>query len=379
MTRRVPLRPDLQLLEGYHSPQVDVEVRLNTNESPLAPPEAWLADLREELGRIAFNRYPDRGAVALRAALGELHQVEPERIFCANGSNEVLQCLLLAYGGPGRRAALFEPTYSLHRHIAMLTGTTVVSAARTSGFELDLPAVDALLHTHQPVITFLCSPNNPTGLAEPPTTVAHVLAQAPGLVVVDEAYGEFAPTSALSFAAPSISTATGSPTTGAPTPTVLAEDGAARLVVVRTFSKTWSMAACRLGYLVADPEVVQACEATALPYHLDAVTQAAGRLALRHVDAMHQRVALLTEERGRLAAALAELPVETWPSQANFVLFRPLPVDAHRVWERLLDQSVLVRDCSTWRGLRGCLRVTVGSPQENDRFVAALRRSLQEA
>ncbi len=370
MSPRVPVRPDLQLLEGYHSPQVDVEVRLNANESPLAPPEAWLADLRQELGRIAFNRYPDRGAFALRAALGELHQVEPERIFCANGSNEVLQCLLLAYGGPGRRAALFEPTYSLHRHIAMLTGTDVVSAGRTAGFELDLPAVDALLHTHQPVITFLCSPNNPTGLAESPATVAHVLSQAPGLVVVDEAYGELAPTSALSLGAP--------PVPAVSVPEALAEDAASRLVAVRTFSKTWSMAACRLGYLVADPEVVQACEGTALPYHLDAFTQAAGRLALRHVDAMHERVALLIEQRGRLAAALAELPVETWPSQANFVLFRPLSVDAHQVWERLLAQSVLVRDCSTWRGLPGCLRVTVGTPEENDRFVAALRRSLQE-
>ena len=360
MTRRVPLRPDLQLLEGYHSPQVDVEVRLNTNESPLAPPAAWLAELRQELGRIDFNRYPDRSAFALRAALGELHQVEPERIFCANGSNEVLQCLLLAYGGPPRTAALFEPPYSLHRHLAMLTGTAVVSASRTASFELDLPAVDALVHAHQPVITFLCSPNNPTGLAEAPATVAHVLTQAPGLVVVDEAYGEFAPSSALSAGS-------------------LPEDAAARLVVVRTFSKTWSMAACRLGYLVADPEVVEACQSTALPYHLDAVTQAAGRLALRHVDAMHERVSLLTGERGRLAAALADLPVETWPSQANFVLLRPLAVDAHQVWERLLAQSVLVRDCSTWRGLQGCLRVTVGTPEENDRFVAALRRSLQEA
>lgn len=356
--RRVPVRPDLAELSGYHSPQVDVDVRLNTNESPLAPPPEWVAELQAEMGRLAFNRYPDRDALELRRALAELHGVGPERIFCANGSNEVLQCLFLAYGGSGRSCAVFEPTYTLHRHIAMLTGTEVASAWRTADFALDLPIVEELVRAREPILTMLCSPNNPTGRAEPPEVVAKVLAVAPGLVVVDEAYGQFAPWSALDLAVGDAS-------------------GAERLVVVRTFSKTWSMAACRLGYLVADPEVVSACELVALPYHLDAVTQAAGRLALRHVGAMERRVAQLTEERGRLAAALGELPVDTWPSDANFVLFRPRQRAARQVWHDLLESSVLVRDCSTWPGLDECLRVTVGTAEEDDRFLDALRASLR--
>ena len=356
----VPVRPGLAGLgEGYHSPQVDVEVRLNTNESPLPPPDAWRSELAEEIGRMAFHRYPDRDATALRAALAESTGVTPDRLFCANGSNEVLQCLLLAYGGAGRSVALFEPTYALHRHIAELTSTEVASVWRGPDFTLELDAVDELLERVAPVVTFLCSPNNPTGRAEPPEVVAYVLERAPGLVVVDEAYGQFAAWSAIDLLR-----------AGAP--------GADRLVVVRTFSKTWSMAACRLGYLVADPAVVRACALVALPYHLDALTQAAGRLALRYEDEMRARVALLTEERGRLSAALHDLPVDSWPSDANFILFRPRRRDGRRVWEDLLEDSVLVRDCSTWPGLQGCLRVTVGTPEENDRFLAALSRSLEE-
>jgi histidinol-phosphate aminotransferase len=354
----VPMRSDLVELTGYHSPQVEVEVRLNTNESPLPPPAEWLAELRDELGRIDFNRYPDRAATELRAALAQFHDVDPARVFCANGSNEVLQCLLLAYGGAGRTAAMFEPTYALHRHIASLTATEVASGWRGADHRLDLDTVDRLLASARPTITFLCSPNNPTGRAESTDVIEHVLARAPGLVVVDEAYGQFAPSSALDL----IGTAV---------------EGAHRLVVVRTFSKTWSMAACRLGYLVADVDVVRACDAVALPYHLDAMTQAAGRLALRHVAAMDARVALINEERGRIAAALGDLPVESWPSDANFILFRPMAKQAREVWDDLLASSVLVRDCSTWPGLDECLRVTVGTPAENDRFLHALRSALE--
>ncbi|HXQ60195.1 MAG TPA: histidinol-phosphate transaminase [Acidimicrobiales bacterium] len=358
-THGVPMRADLVELTGYHSPQVDVEIRLNTNESPLPPPDEWLTELREEMGHIAFNRYPDRAATALRAALAEFHDVDAANLFCANGSNEVLQCLLLAYGGAGRTAALFEPTYALHRHIARVTATEVATGWRGADLRLDLDVVDHVLETARPTITFLCSPNNPTGRAETPDVVEHVLARAPGLVVVDEAYGQFAPSSALDLLRGGV-------------------PGSDRLVVVRTFSKTWSMAACRLGYLVANAEVVRACEAVALPYHLDALTQAAGRLALRHAEAMQARVALLNEERGRLAAALADLPVETWPSDANFILFRPLERPARAVWDDLLRSSVLVRDCSTWPGLDQCLRVTVGTPAENNRFLSSLRSALEK-
>jgi len=352
------VRPDLETLSGYHSAQVDVDVRLNTNESPLPPPPEWLEAFQSALSGIDFNRYPDREATELRQALADSHGVLPEQIFCANGSNEVLQSLLLAYGGPGRSVALFEPTYTLHRHIARITGTEVNAGSRTDDFLLDLDEVKRVVGTHQPVITFLCSPNNPTGRAEPLDQMASVVDMAPGLVVVDEAYGQFAGTSAVD----------------------LVRSGASRsdrTVVVRTFSKTWSLAGLRLGYLVGSPEVVQACEMVILPYHLDAAKQVAGRLALRYVDQMEARVAMVKEERGRIAAAMADLPVETWPSEANFILFRPTTIDAVEVWTRLLGASVLVRDCSGWPGLAGCLRVTVGLPEENDRFLAALSESLR--
>ncbi len=356
-TTPIPLRPDLVALRGYHSPQVDVDVRLNTNESPLPPPDAWLQSLRDELGSIAFNRYPDRDATALRAAIAESHQVSPDQVFCANGSNEILQSLLLAYGGPDRCVALFEPTYTLHRHIAMITGTTVVSGHRTDDFRLDLSEVDRVLAESDPIITFLCSPNNPTGRAEPPETVERVMAATTGLVVVDEAYGQFAPSSALEIIRNK-------------------SPRHQQVAVVRTFSKTWSMAAGRLGYLVASPDVIAACELVALPYHLDAVKQAAGRLALQYEEDMQARVAVVREERGRIAAAFAGLPIETWPSDANFILFRPTSRPARGVWQFLLDRSILVRDCSEWPGLTGCLRVTVGTPEENGRFLAALEESL---
>lgn len=359
------VRPDLVALSGYHSPQVEVEVRLNTNESPLPPPTAWLDEFRDRLAEVDLNRYPDREAVALRQALADSHGVALEQVFCANGSNEVLQSLLLAYGGPGRTVALFEPTYTMHGQIARTTGTAVAAGARTDDFRLDLGEVERVMGEHQPVLTFLCSPNNPTGRAEPPDVVADVVARAPGLVVVDEAYGQFAPSSALEL----VRSAAGAAGNTLP--------GADRVVVVRTFSKTWSMAGARLGYLVGPPEVVEACELVALPYHLDVVKQLAGLLALRYVDEMEGRVALLTEERGRIAATLAQLPVETWPSDANFILFRPIAKAAGQVWQDLLDRSVLVRDCSGWPGLTGCLRVTVGLPGENDRFLAALNESLR--
>jgi len=348
-----PSRADQGLGAGYHSPQVDVAVRLNTNESPYPPPRAWVEALAEAVTGIDFHRYPDRGATALRAGLAELHGVRPEQVFAANGSNEVLQILLLAYGGPGRTAAVFEPTYALHSHIARLTGTAVVTGRRSPEFTVDLGEVGRVLAGHAPAVTFLCSPNNPTGRADPPEVVAEVLDLAPGLVVVDEAYGQFAPWSAVGLVGDDLG-----------------------LAVVRTYSKTWSMAAARLGYLVGPAPLVAELEARALPYHLDAVKQAAGCLALRFRAEMEARVTAVAAERDRLAAALDRLAVQTWSSDANFILFRPLSRPAAEVWQGLLERSVLVRDCSSWPGLAGCLRVTVGTPDEDDAFLTALEEVL---
>jgi histidinol-phosphate aminotransferase len=349
----LPVRDDLATLDGYHSPQVAVDVRLNTNESPYPPPAAWREAFLEELSSVPFHRYPDRAAAALRSALAELHDVDRAQLFAANGSNEVLQALCLAFGGPGRAVAVFEPTYALHSHIARLAGTEVVVGERTPDFTVALDEVEDVLAEHRPAITFLCSPNNPTGTVDAPEVTAAVRAAAPGLVVVDEAYGQFAPRSSVGD---------------------VTDDGS--LVVVRTFSKTWALASLRLGYCVAPARVVDALERVALPYHLDAAKQVAGRLALRFTAEMEARVSALVTERERLSRALAAFDVDVWPSGANFVLFRPRSGDGSAVWQGLVERSVLVRNCATWPRLSGCLRVTVGTPDEDDAFLSALAQVL---
>jgi histidinol-phosphate aminotransferase len=350
---RPAVRPDLVALEGYHSPQVDVAVRLNTNESPVPPPAAWRDALAAELSRIEWHRYPDRGATELRSAIAEHHGVDPAQVFAANGSNEVIQSVCLAYGGPGRSAAVFEPTYRMHSQIASVTGTAVAVGGRGPDLALDLAEVRRVLAAAEPALTFLCSPNNPTGMVDPPAVVREVAETAPGVVLVDEAYGQFADRTALELV-----------------------DEDRPVVVTRTYSKTWSMAAARLGYLVGPSWLVAELEKVVLPYHLDTAKQVAGRLALRFEPEMRERVAALVAERERLVAGLARLPVDQWPSGANFVLFRPTTADGKAVWQGLLERSVLVRDCTGWPGLDGCLRVTVGTPAEDDAFLAALAEVL---
>lgn len=350
---RVPVRDDLRALEGYHSPQVDVRVRLNTNESPLPPPPAWRDALNAELSRVEWHRYPDRSARRLREGIADLHGVDPGQVFAANGSNEVLQTLLLTFAGPGRTVATFEPTYQLHGHIARLTGATVAEGERAGDFTLDLTEVRRVLDEADPTVTFLCSPNNPTGLEEPEANVRAVLDAVPGLLVVDEAYGQFASWSAIGM---------------------IDED--TPLVVTRTFSKTWSMAAARLGYLIGPSWLVAELEKVTLPYHLDAAKQIAGRLALQFADEMEARVQLVVQERERVSAAMRHMAVDVFPSGANFVLFRPQAVPGRAVWQGLLEHSVLIRDCSGWPRLADCLRITIGTPEENDLFLAALAEVL---
>ena len=350
----VTIRDDLRALEGYHSPQVDVRIRLNTNEAPTPPPAAWRDAFAAELSRVEWHRYPDRSASALRASIAESHHVRPDQVFAANGSNEVLQTLLLTYGGPGRRVATFEPTYQLHGHIARLTGATVVEGERAPDFRLDVDAAVRLIEQNRPAVTFLCSPNNPTGLVEPPANVQAVLAAQPGLLVVDEAYGQFADWSALTLV-----------------------DESTPLVVTRTFSKTWSMAASRLGYLVGPSWLVAELEKVVLPYHLDAVKQIAGRLALQFTDEMDARVGQIVAERERIAARLGQLDLDVFPSGANFILFRPRSKPGRQVWQELLDRSILIRDCSGWPRLADCLRVTIGTAEENDEFLVAIEEIVQ--
>jgi histidinol-phosphate aminotransferase len=259
----------------------------------------------------------------------------------------------LAYAGAGRTVATFEPTYQLHGHIARLTGARTLEGERAEDFSLDLAEVTRLLTAEQPDVTFLCSPNNPTGMVDSPDAVRAVAALQPGLLVVDEAYGQFAPWSAI---------------------TLVDEDEP--VVVTRTFSKTWSMAAARLGYCIGPSWLVAELDKVVLPYHLDAAKQLAGVLALDYVAEMESRVKAVIDERSRLMDRLASMPVRLWPSGANFILFRPRERSGGEVWQGLLDRSVLVRNCASWPRLENCLRVTVGTPKENDAFIGALMEVL---
>jgi len=363
---RPPVRDDLALIDGYHSPQVQVDVRLNTNEAPSPPPAEFDAALSRAMSDIEWHRYPDRGAEALRTALAELHGLTMEEVFCANGSNEVLQTILLTFAGAGRKVLTFEPTYAMHGHIARVSGAESVVGERGDDHSLDVDYAVELLRRERPAVTFLCSPNNPTGIVESPDTIRQVLDEVEavdGLLVVDEAYGQFAPWSAIELL-----------------------DSERSLVVTRTFSKTWAMAGARLGYMLGASWIVDELDKVVLPYHLDSAKQIAGLCALGFVDQMEQRVATIVEERGRLSVALAEGGSKVWPSGANFILFRPPPIDGvgsrtdvgQAVWDGLIKRSVLVRNTSSWDRLDGCLRVTIGTKPDNDRFLQALAETLQE-
>jgi histidinol-phosphate aminotransferase len=347
----LPIRDDLRGAEPYGAPQLDVAVRLNTNENshPVPPVvvEAIAAAVTAEVA--GLNRYPDREAVALRAALAAYlgHGLTGDQLWAANGSNEVLQQLLQAFGGPGRTALGFTPAYSMHPILAAGTGTRWVDGARDGRFDLSPDSAAAQVAEHQPDVVFLCSPNNPTGTALDPAVIDAVLAVAPGMVIVDEAYAEFA---------------------RAGTPSALTLLAAhPRLVVTRTMSKAFALAGARVGYLAATPAVVDALRLVRLPYHLSSLTQAAARAALAHADVLLSTVDALKVERDRIVATLTEQGLEVVPSDANFVLFGRF-ADQRATWQRLLDAGVLVRDV----GLPGWLRVTAGTTEETDAFLTAV-------
>jgi len=347
----LPIRDDLRGRTPYGAPQLDVPVRLNTNENSYPVPEsvveaigkAVAAELRD------LNRYPDRDAVALRADLADYlgHGLGVANVWAANGSNEIQQQLLQVFGGPGRSALGFTPAYSMHPLLALATGTAWRDGHRDADFGLTVEHAVAQVRAHRPDLFFLCSPNNPTGTALDPAVLDAVLAEAPGMVVVDEAYAEFARPG---------------------TPTALTRlAGHPRLVVTRTMSKAFGFAGGRLGYLAADPAVVEAVQLVRLPYHLSSLTQAAARAALAHRDTLLGTVSAIKEQRDRIVAGVRARGLRAADSDANFVLFE-VGGDQRAVWRALLDHGVLVRDV----GLPGWLRVTAGTPAETDAFLAAL-------
>ena len=353
----LPLRDDLRGRVPYGAPQLDVPVRLNTNENSTPLPDALVDDIGTAARDVAagLNRYPDRDAVALRAGLaGYLgHGLAPEQVWAANGSNEVLQQLLQAFGGPGRAALGFVPSYSMHEIIATGTGTGWIAGTRAADFTVDPRAAAEQVRAHRPAVVFLTSPNNPTGTALPLAVVEAVLAAAPGMVVVDEAYAEFA-------------------RPGVPSALTLLP-GHPRLVVTRTMSKAFGMAGLRLGYLAADPAVVDAVQLVRLPYHLSALTQAVAGVALAHAPQLLATVEAVKAERDRIVAALPAAGLTAVPSDANFVLFGRF-ADAAAAWRAFLDRGVLVRD----PGIPGWLRVTAGVGWEVDGFLDAVPGVVRE-
>jgi len=348
---QLPLRDDLRGKSPYGAPQLDVAVRLNTNENPYPPPPELVSDIAKAADAIAgeLHRYPDRDAVALRedlaAYLASSTGVPLTRanLWAANGSNEVLQQILQAFGGPGRTALGFEPSYSMHPIIAGGTRTEWVPAPRRADFSVDVDAAAAVLRDRRPDVVFLTSPNNPTGQSFEPSDLSRLVAAAPGMVVVDEAYAEFS---------------------DRPSAITLLSEHAHKLIVTRTMSKAFAFAGGRLGYLAAAPAVVDALLLVRLPYHLSALTQAAARAALRHAGATLGSVATLRSERDRVVATLTDQGYDVVPSDANFVLFGCF-ADAAHAWRAFLDRGVLIRDV----GIPERLRVTVGTPEENDAFL----------
>ena len=340
-------RSGLRDTAPYGAPQLDVPVRLNTNECPYELPEGYADDLAAAVRGVTLNRYPDRDAVALREAIAShVGGLAADHVWAANGSNEVIQQLLQAYGGPGRRAVLFHPTYVLYEQLLWTSHTEVERIDTPAPFLIGDGQVERAVASGAGIV-FVCSPNNPTGNTQPPEVVERLAAETDALVIVDEAYIEFGGETAASLvgAQPNV-------------------------VVVRTFSKAFALAGARIGYCLAAPEVIEDLLRVRLPYHLSALTQAAGLVALRYTKESMSILDALREQRDRIVERLGDLEgVTAYPSDANFVLFR-VPGDPKQTWQALLDRGVLVRDMSG--AVPGCLRVSSGTPEEVDRFLEAL-------
>ena len=353
----LPLREDLRGKSPYGAPQLNVPVRLNTNENPHPPTRALIDDVTASV-QVAvgdLHRYPDRDAVALRTDLAAYMtaqtgtEVSVENLWAANGSNEILQQLLQAFGGPGRSAIGFVPSYSMHPIISDGTQTAWLVANRADDFSLDADVAMQAIKENNPDIVFVASPNNPSGQSVSLDELRRLLdAMSTGILILDEAYGEFS---------------------SQPSAVKLIDEYPTKLVVTRTMSKAFAFAGGRLGYLIAAPALIEAMLLVRLPYHLSSLTQAAARAALRHADDTLGSVAKLIAERDRVTEALTGMGFRVIPSDANFVLFGEFS-DAPATWQRYLDEGVLIRDV----GIQGYLRATTGLAEENDALLEASAR-----
>lgn len=353
----LPIRDDLRGQSPYGAPQKHVRVQLNVNENTHPVPDDVaddiVASIRQALATV--NRYPDREFTELRESLARYlgHGLSAEQLWAANGSNEVLQQLLQAFGGPGRTVLGFPPTYSMHSILASGTGTTWIPAERDDEYRISPETVVAAIEQHQPDIVFLCGPNNPTGTPLPIETIEAAYAATDGIVMVDEAYAEFMPSDVPSAL------------------TLL--PGRERLVVSRTMSKAFAFAGARVGYMAAHPAVIDALRLVRLPYHLSVLTQAAAVAALRHAPEMLAMVDDIKQQRDRMVTELQAMGYRTYETWSNFVLFGGV-ADPHAAFESLLERDVIVRDL----GIPHHLRVSAGTEEETTAFLDAMRQVAAE-
>lgn len=356
----LPLRDELCGDKAYGAPQLHVDVRLNTNENPYPPSDALVEDFIARVRSVAsdLNRYPERDAVELRTELARYISratgvdVTVDNVWAANGSNEVLHQLLQAFGGPGRRALGFTPSYSMHPLLSKGTHTEFVSCPRGEDMRIDMDAALQAIADSHPDVVFVTTPNNPTGDVTSLEDIERIVQASPGIVIVDEAYAEFS---------------------DGPSAVTLIERYPAKLVVSRTMSKAFDFAGGRLGYFVASPAFVEAVLLVRLPYHLSSLSQLAAIVALRHSEDTLATVAVLAKERNRVSEALTAMGYSLVPSASNFVFFG-LFDDAASAWQQFLDRGVLIRDV----GVEGYLRATIGLPEENDAFLRAAQEIIKE-
>jgi histidinol-phosphate aminotransferase len=352
----LPLRPSLAQLSPYGAPQVEADASLNTNENPFPLSPALVAAISAKISEVAasLNRYPDRDAIALRTSLAQYINKQSAtdfdhvNIWAANGSNEIIQSLFLAFGGGS--AIGFNPSYSMHPLIARVTSTPWIDGKRRDDFSLDIESAIDQVERERPSLTFITTPNNPTGEAISISAIEKLAAVTPGLLVIDEAYAEFSDIESA----------------------VTLIKKFPHLVVIRTMSKAFSFAGARVGYLVAHPSVIDAMKLVRLPYHLSSLTQSAALVALEFQDELLSGVAQLRQQRESVASSLREMGLDVLPSQANFLLFTGFSSPTAELWQAMLDRGVLIRDV----GLSGYLRTTIGTGAENEKFLYALQECL---
>lgn len=343
-------RSDLADLKPYRAPQLDAPVKLNTNESPFPPTDGFTRNLQDRVARLALNRYPLRDFVEVREGLAAQLGTLTDRVWLANGSNEIILQLLLAYGGSERKVMTFEPTYEMHGHITRVSETRHLRARRNPDYSMHPEASLEAIQVHRPDVVFLCSPNNPTGNSNTAEEIMAICEATPALVILDEAYAEFSGRSHLR----------------------LVEDYD-NLVIVRTFSKAWRMAGARIGYMISQPHIIEEIQKVRLPYHLSSLTQAAALAGLDNAADMLGAVQTIKHERDKIFRELSSMRgILAFPSDANFVLFRVESRPAAELWQDLLDRGILIRNFSDTPGCEGCLRVSVGTAEQNEKFLEAI-------